>query len=164
MTYDCAGVPHLLCVDLDKAWQVASVAPEADQIIVLANAPTYGGAGYPASNVATAAGAYPSANLILHEHGFIYKRKKIHFSELRGVFIGQNKSASAELAQDLGSLMSWHPVSKIMDRSIQASVTLALDENKNVVMKNVLFENNWEDVQKFFGFIQEEHPDIYFQS
>jgi hypothetical protein len=68
MTYNCAGISRLLCVNTAKAWDAASVAPDADQILALANSTRYGGAGY--NNLATMAGdnSY-SVELALHEFG-----------------------------------------------------------------------------------------------
>ncbi len=54
MTYNCGGTARLLCVNTAKAWDAASVAPDADQILALANSTRYGGAGY--SDLATMAG------------------------------------------------------------------------------------------------------------
>jgi hypothetical protein len=70
MTYNCAGISRLLCVDTAKALNAASVAPDADQILALANSTRYGGAGYIDSNIATMAGnnSY-SVELALHEFG-----------------------------------------------------------------------------------------------
>lgn len=68
MTYNCGGTPRLLCIDTTKAWSVASAAPDADQILALANSTRYGGAGY--SNLATMAGNNSwSVELGLHEFG-----------------------------------------------------------------------------------------------
>jgi hypothetical protein len=68
MTYDCSGTPRLLCINTTKAWNAASVAPDADQILALANSDRYGGAGY--SNLATMAGDNSqSVELALHEFG-----------------------------------------------------------------------------------------------
>jgi len=68
MTYNCGGTARLLCVNTAKAWDAASVAPDADQILALANSTRYGGAGY--SDLATMAGDnYWSVELALHEFG-----------------------------------------------------------------------------------------------
>ncbi len=68
MTYDCSGTPRLLCINTAKAWNAASVAPDADQILALANSTRYGGAGY--NNLATMAGDNSdSVELALHEFG-----------------------------------------------------------------------------------------------
>jgi hypothetical protein len=68
MSYDCGGTPRLLCIDTVKAWNAASVAPDANQILALANSTRYGGAGY--SSLATMAGDNSeSVELALHEFG-----------------------------------------------------------------------------------------------
>lgn len=70
--YWCAGIQRLLCVDINKAWAAATGAglPDVDQIIVLANSGTYGGAGYGSSAVATAAGHNAQAvQIVEHELG-----------------------------------------------------------------------------------------------
>jgi hypothetical protein len=70
MSFDCAGIPQLLCVNISKANQAAALAPDADQVVVLANATRYGGAGYAAADVLTVSGGYPgAANIALHEFG-----------------------------------------------------------------------------------------------
>jgi hypothetical protein len=68
MEYNCGGTARLLCVNTAKAWNAASVAPDADQILALANSTRYGGAGY--SDLATMAGDNSwSVELALHEFG-----------------------------------------------------------------------------------------------
>lgn len=68
MSYNCNGISRLLCIDTAKAWNAASVAPGADQILALANSTRYGGAGY--SNLATSAAENNSSTeIILHEFG-----------------------------------------------------------------------------------------------
>lgn len=68
MSYNCGGTPRLLCIDTTKAWSAASVAPDADQILALANSTRYGGAGY--TDLATMAGNNSeSVELALHEFG-----------------------------------------------------------------------------------------------
>ena len=68
MSYNCGGTPLLLCINTTKAWGAASVAPDADQILALANSTRYGGAGYP--DLATMAGDNSwSVELALHEFG-----------------------------------------------------------------------------------------------
>ncbi len=106
----------------------------------------------------------PESNLVLHKHGFIYKRRRIRFSQLRRVLVGQDTSFLGELASGLRLLMAWHPASKTVERSASGTVTLKLDGNETVVMKNVLWENDADDAQRFFGFIQQEYPEIRFQS
>jgi hypothetical protein len=68
MAYNCGGLSRLLCINTAKAWDAASVAPDADQMLALANSTRYGGAGY--SNLATMAGDNSwSVELALHEFG-----------------------------------------------------------------------------------------------
>lgn len=68
MSYNCGGISKLLCIDTVKAWNAASAAPAADQLLALANSARYGGAGY--TNLATAAAANTSGTEIaLHEFG-----------------------------------------------------------------------------------------------
>ncbi|MEU6476724.1 M64 family metallopeptidase [Streptomyces sp. NPDC047017] len=67
MNYYCGGLDRLLCVDEAKAQQYAAQAPQADQVIALANSSTYGGAG---GTVATAAGGNArSGQIAVHELG-----------------------------------------------------------------------------------------------
>lgn len=73
MGYNCNGIARLLCVDVSAAWSAASSAPEAEQVMAMANSSRYGGAGYPSSDLATLAGKNVSAiGLALHEfaHSF----------------------------------------------------------------------------------------------
>ncbi|MGD2110152.1 MAG: M64 family metallopeptidase [Phycisphaerae bacterium] len=70
MTYNCSGIPRLLCVNVSKATAAAASAPDVDQILALANSTRYGGAGYAFANLATLAGNNSSAvELALHEFG-----------------------------------------------------------------------------------------------
>ena len=68
MTYWCSGTQRLLCVDVGKAINRASSAPDVDTILALANSGTYGGAGY--SDLGTLAGHNGAAiEIALHEFG-----------------------------------------------------------------------------------------------
>ncbi len=70
MTYNCNNIERLLCVNVNKAVAAANSAPAVDQVLGIANASRYGGAGYPFSNLGTLAGANGSAvELALHEFG-----------------------------------------------------------------------------------------------
>jgi hypothetical protein len=73
MAYWCSGIERLLCVNVSKAFAAANAWPglsDIDQIIALANSSKYGGAGYPSSNLGTAAGANSSAvEIAIHEMG-----------------------------------------------------------------------------------------------
>ncbi|GAA5108247.1 hypothetical protein GCM10023319_80890 [Nocardia iowensis] len=67
MTFWCGGTERLLCVNETKAIQYARLAPEADQVIALANTTKYGGAG---GRVATSSGGNAAAGqIVLHELG-----------------------------------------------------------------------------------------------
>ncbi|MFT5423667.1 MAG: hypothetical protein ACI89L_001455 [Phycisphaerales bacterium] len=72
MGYWCSGIERLLCVDTGKAYNAAFAAgvPGVDQMLALANSSKYGGAGYPGSNLGTAAGQNSSAvQIAIHEMG-----------------------------------------------------------------------------------------------
>ena len=70
MTYHCGGIARSLCVNVSKARAAASNAPDYDQILALANSSTYGGAGYPGSDLGTLAGNNNSAlEIAIHEFG-----------------------------------------------------------------------------------------------
>jgi len=70
MEYWCNGIDRLLCVNVGKAYAHASQAPDRDQVLALANSTTYGGAGYPANDLATLAGNNgASIEIGLHELG-----------------------------------------------------------------------------------------------
>jgi len=70
MGYWCNDIDRLLCVSVSKAWQYANNVPSADLVAALANSSTYGGAGYPSSDLATCAAANSSSLEILrHEFG-----------------------------------------------------------------------------------------------
>ncbi|MCS0604394.1 M64 family metallopeptidase [Streptomyces sp. LP11] len=67
MNYYCDGLARLLCVDEAKAARYAAQAPQADQVVALANSTTYGGAG---GTAATAAGGNAQAGqIVVHELG-----------------------------------------------------------------------------------------------
>lgn len=70
MGYWCNGIDRLLCVDVNLAFQFANNAPDVDLVLALANSSTYGGAGYPSSDLATSAAANGSAlEIVRHEFG-----------------------------------------------------------------------------------------------
>jgi hypothetical protein len=70
MGFYCDGVDRLLCVDVALARQYANNAPDVDLVLAIANSSTYGGAGYPASDLATAAAANGAAlEIVRHEFG-----------------------------------------------------------------------------------------------
>lgn len=84
MTYNCVGIPRLLCVNLGKAAAAASSAPDVDQILALANSTRYGGAGYPGSSLCTIAGDNAaSIEIGLHEfgHSFALLADEYHYSD-----------------------------------------------------------------------------------
>jgi hypothetical protein len=67
MEFWCNGTERLLCVDTGKAQQFAELAPDADQVIAIANSTKYGGAG---GSVATASGGNSdSSQVLVHELG-----------------------------------------------------------------------------------------------
>ncbi|MFQ5591909.1 MAG: M64 family metallopeptidase [Phycisphaerae bacterium] len=68
MTYYCAGIPRLLCINQGKAVAAAANAPDTDQILALANSTRYGGGGF--VDLCTLAGNSSAAvELALHEFG-----------------------------------------------------------------------------------------------
>jgi len=70
MRYWCNNIERLLCVDVGAAYAAASLAPDIDQVIALANSSKYGGAGYTTSNLGTAAGGNSlAADIVIHELG-----------------------------------------------------------------------------------------------
>ncbi|HCT46662.1 MAG: hypothetical protein CMJ35_04635 [Phycisphaerae bacterium] len=70
MSYWCGGTERLLCVNVSKAYTAAASAPDIDQVIAIANSSKYGGAGYPSSNLGTAAGQNSAAvEIAIHEMG-----------------------------------------------------------------------------------------------
>lgn len=70
MGYYCGGTDRALCVDVTQVLAAASEAPGADQMLAVANSMTYGGVGYPGSDVGTVAGANGSSvETALHELG-----------------------------------------------------------------------------------------------
>lgn len=67
MTFWCGGTERLLCVDHAKATAAAQAAPDADQVIAIANSSKYGGAG---GEVATASSDHAeSGQIVIHELG-----------------------------------------------------------------------------------------------
>lgn len=70
MLYWCGGTERLLCVNVNKAYTAAAVAPDIDQVVALSNSSKYGGAGYSSSNLGTAAGQNSAAaDIVIHELG-----------------------------------------------------------------------------------------------
>jgi len=65
--FQCAGIARLLCVNSSKVLAVtAKLAPQFDQVIVIVNSSTYGGAG---GQVATFSLAQSAAQIAIHELG-----------------------------------------------------------------------------------------------
>jgi hypothetical protein len=70
MEFWCSGIDRLLCVHVGKASGQASLAPDHDQVLAVANSTTYGGAGYPANDLATVSGGnFSTIEIALHEFG-----------------------------------------------------------------------------------------------
>ncbi len=70
MTYWCSNIERLLCVNVGKAYNAASAAPDIDQVIAISNSSKYGGAGYSSNNLGTAAGQNSAAaDVAIHELG-----------------------------------------------------------------------------------------------
>ncbi len=70
MGFWCNGIERLLCVSVSKAKAYAANAPRADLVAAIANSKMYGGAGYPQSDLATAAAGNDWAReILLHEFG-----------------------------------------------------------------------------------------------
>ncbi|GAA2409325.1 M64 family metallopeptidase [Nonomuraea africana] len=66
----CGDIERLLCLDVDAAKGYAALAPEADQIAVVANTTKYGGAGYTDDELVTFSGGNQLGTEILpHELG-----------------------------------------------------------------------------------------------
>lgn len=65
--FGCGGVDRLLCVDSDRAYEVAAIdAPDFDQLLVIVNDPKYGGSGGP---IATSSIAPSAGDVVVHEIG-----------------------------------------------------------------------------------------------
>ncbi len=70
MGYWCGGVQRALCISVSNALAQAANAPDADQVLALANSATYGGSGYPTNDLGTLAGGNSAAiEIALHEFG-----------------------------------------------------------------------------------------------
>lgn len=79
MYYNCGGTARLLCINVSKALDAASLAPKVDQVIAMANSTRYGGAGYP--DLATLAGGNGSSvELALHEFGHSFGKLADEYS------------------------------------------------------------------------------------
>jgi PKD repeat protein len=70
MGFWCGGTERLLCVDVGKAYQFASLARATDHVYAIANSTKYGGAGYIFNDLATISGGNGAAAEIgVHETG-----------------------------------------------------------------------------------------------
>ena len=98
--------------------------------------------------------------LVLHKHGFRYRGRNVLFANLKAIAIGRDDSAMSQFARGLGSLISWHPAGRVAENSQQASVTLVFKDQTSTLMKNVLLENNHDDLNKFFDVIKREQSHI----
>ena len=101
-----------------------------------------------------------NSSLVLYENGFRHKRRTVLFSDLAMMSIGQDDSALSQIARGLGSLMSWHPAAHAAENSARASVKLTFHDRSTANLKNVLLENNWEDLDRFFSTIERNHSEI----
>lgn len=113
MTYGCAGIDRLLCVDVGKAYDAAASAPAFDQILVLANSDHYGGAGYPSANLGTLAGDnFFAVEIALHEFGHSFADLADEYDYADGVVysgsepIDPNASVFTA-AQQTAGLLKW---------------------------------------------------------
>ena len=82
MAFGHYSIPRLLYVNVSKAMEAASNAPQVDMTFALANTTRYGGAGYP--DLTTAAGNNTWATeLVLHEcgHSFAGLADEYHYSD-----------------------------------------------------------------------------------
>ncbi|GAB3152878.1 M64 family metallopeptidase [Micromonospora sonneratiae] len=69
-TYYCDGLDRLICLDVPVAESYAALAPDFDQIAVVINSPTYGGAGYIEDDLVTFSGGHSAgAEILPHELG-----------------------------------------------------------------------------------------------
>gem|GEM_PF-2993336 len=70
MSFWCAGIERLLCMDTSAAASYAANAPQADQVVGIANSTMYGGAGYSGNDMLTYSGGNGSAmEVARHEFG-----------------------------------------------------------------------------------------------
>jgi len=93
MRFWCFGSQRGLCVDLEKAEGLASLAPEADQIIVSANSTAYGGIGYSSNNIATFSGGnILSRELLLHEFGHSFGNLADEYDGADTIYQGSERS------------------------------------------------------------------------
>jgi hypothetical protein len=70
MAFWCSDIERLLCVNTSAAAQQGNYAPDADQIIAVANSSKYGGAGYTYNDIATySAFNSSSVEVFIHELG-----------------------------------------------------------------------------------------------
>ena len=67
MEFWCSGTERLLCMNNTKAKQFADMAPEADQVLGLANSTKYGGAG--GSYATSSGGSLKAGQITVHELG-----------------------------------------------------------------------------------------------
>ncbi|MHC4575165.1 MAG: M64 family metallopeptidase [Planctomycetota bacterium] len=82
MTFNCSGIPRLLCVNYGKAWTAAENARDVDLVLALANSTRYGGAGY--SKLSTLAGRNSATvEVALHEfgHSFAGLADEYHYGD-----------------------------------------------------------------------------------
>lgn len=69
-SFSCFGNARLLCANEGQVLKAAAFAPEVDQVFVVANTGTYGGAGYFTSGIAVYSGLHPNAfEIMAHEAG-----------------------------------------------------------------------------------------------
>lgn len=73
MNYWCSGIDRMLCANIQSVKQYAANAPQADQILAIANSTKHGGAGYWNDGVGTlAARNSASIETAIHEFGHTF--------------------------------------------------------------------------------------------
>ena len=106
MRFWCSGIERLLCINTTKAYQMASFAPDVDQIAAVANSTKYGGAGYSGAEIGTYSGFNGAAvDVFIHELGHSLGNLADEYTySTNGQYTGSEPGAANASTLDAGQM------------------------------------------------------------
>ncbi len=104
-------------------------------------------------------------SLAMHERGFRYKAQLIPFAELAKIRVGKVESGFANAIHGLNQLIgTFHRGARmaatITENSNRATLTVSFKDRRTLFMKNAMIEYQEKDLDKFFGIIREQFPEL----
>ena len=104
-------------------------------------------------------------SLALHKCGFRYKKRLVRFSELSRIRAGRFDSGFAEAFHGFARLVgTFHRGARMAadmkEVSDRMTLTVAFKDGRLMLMKNALIEFEKNDLEQFFDYIRDEHPEL----